>query len=109
MSSLSSASAASSLLSSGRLSVTGLATGLDVNKIIEGLLTIEQRRLDKLDADRKRVEGQQTAFKGIEARFLSLQGQLFQLARPQNGVFDTRSVSSSDENLVTAAATASAQ
>jgi len=109
LSSLSAASSASSLLGTGRLSVTGLASGLDVDSIISGLLAIEQKRVEKLQADSAKVQQQQGAFKGIEARLLSLQGQLFQLGRTQNGVFDVKAVTSSDEKLIGAAASSSAQ
>lgn len=109
MSSLSSVSSANSRLgNTGTLTIGGLATGLNVDQIITGLMSIDQRRIDNLNANKTKVQGQQTAFKGIQARLLALQGNLGQLARAQNGVFDLRSVSSSDDSLVSAAASASA-
>lgn len=110
MSVLSTSSALSSLLSvgAGRVSVNGLATGMDTDSIVKGLLAIEQSRIDGLKANQARVQQQQAAFKGIEARLLAFQGQLTQLGRTQNGVFDLRTASSSDESLLGAAASSSA-
>jgi flagellar hook-associated protein 2 len=108
VSALSPASSAASLLGAGRLNVSGLATGLDTEKILESLLVIEQRRVEQLQTKQTKFQSQLAAFKGLEAKLLALQNQLNQLARPQLGVFELRNVASSDEGLVTAAASGSA-
>lgn len=109
MSSLSSIS--NSLLASlnaPRVTITGLASGLDTDKIIEGLLTIQQQRIDTLKANQDKIVSQQTAFKGIEARLLTLQGQISQLSKAQNGVLDARKAVSSLPDLLTATVSSSA-
>lgn len=98
----------SSLSSAGRLMVGGLATGLDTERLIQGLLSIQQRQVDLLQRKQNKLVQEQTAFKGIEARLLSLQGQLSQLGRSQNNAFDARQVTSSNKDLLTAAASGSA-
>jgi flagellar capping protein FliD len=103
MSSLSSLSGLSS-----RLSVSGLATGLDTEKIIEALLTIQTKQLQSLEAKQAAVVQKQTAFKGVESKLLGLQTALGSLAKSQNGIFDVRKVTSSAESLVTASATSTA-
>lgn len=109
MSALSATSAASTAaLASGALSVGGLISGFDTEKIIEGLLTIEQQRLRIIDQRRSRVVSEQTAFKAIEARLLALQTQMTQLSRTQNGLFDARNATSSNDDAVSAAASSSA-
>lgn len=103
---MSSLSSVSNLRNS--LAVSGLATGLDTEKIIEGLLALQQRQIQSLQAKQAAVTEKRTAFKALESRLLGLQTSLGQLARPQNSVFDGRSVTSSDESLVTAAASSAA-
>ena len=93
---------------SSRLSVNGLITGLDTDKLLEGLLAVKQAQISRLEAKQKDVLGEQTAFKGIEARLLTLQSQLTSLSRSQNGVFDARKAVSGNEDLLAAAATSSA-
>ena len=107
---------ASSLLSSstvnsgtpGQPTISGLASGLDTDKIITGLLAIQQQRIDNLTANQTHVQQQEAAFKEVESRLLALQSQIAQLSKPQNSVFDVRTVNSSNQNLVTAAASSSA-
>lgn len=101
-------STVSSLLSANRLSINGLASGLDTTKIIDGLLAVQRQRIEQLQAKQTRFTQRQTAYKGIEARLLALQGNLTALARTQNGAFDGRTVASSNKDLVTAAASSSA-
>jgi flagellar hook-associated protein 2 len=105
MSTLSSATLSTS---STNISVGGLISGLNTDSIINGLLAIEQAKISKIDSDKAKVQRVQTAFKGIQARMLALQGSLSNLSRSQNGAFDARSAVSSDETIVTAAASASA-
>jgi flagellar hook-associated protein 2 len=95
-------------LTSSTPTVTGLASGLDTDKIIQGLLAVQQQGVQNLQDKQTKVTQQQTAFQGIEAKLLALQNQITQLRRPQNNIFDLRNVTSSNENLVTAAATSSA-
>jgi flagellar hook-associated protein 2 len=110
MSSISPA-ATSALTGSGvtpKLAVNGLISGIDTDKVIDGLLAIDQARLTLLQAKQDQTQKIQAAFKGIEARLLSLQTQVGQLGRSAGGVFDARTVASGDEGVVTAAASGSA-
>jgi flagellar hook-associated protein 2 len=112
VSSISGLSTASSLLSGlqnpAPLTVGGLATGLDTNKIIDALLAIEQQKIGLLQANQDRITQEQTAYKDIEAKLLALQATITDLGRSQNGVFDSRTVTSSNQDLLTAAASSSA-
>lgn len=90
------------------LTVGGLVSGMDTDKIITGLLAIDQAKITRISARASQIRTTQAAFQQIEARLLTLQGDVTQLARSVNGVFDGRSATSSDESLVTAAATPSA-
>jgi flagellar hook-associated protein 2 len=88
--------------------IDGLITGLDTTKIIEGLTTVFRRRIELYQGQKERVAEQQTAFKSVEARLLTVQAAISRLARSQSNVFDTKSVKSSDEDLAVAAASNSA-
>jgi flagellar capping protein FliD len=88
--------------------IDGLVTGLDTTKIIEGLTTVFRRRIELFQSQKERIVDQQTAFKSVEARLLTLQAAVSRLARTQNSVFDTKSVKSSNEDLVIGAASSSA-
>lgn len=105
---MSSLSSASLNTTSTNISVGGLISGLNTDSIVSGLLALEQSKLTKIDSAKAKVQSIQTAFKGIQARMLALQTSLSNLSRSQNGAFDARSAVSSDETIVTAAASASA-
>ena len=55
-----------------------------------------------------RFQTQQTAFKQVEALLLTLQGDVGQLNSPTNGVFQAQTATSSNTNVLTAAAVSSA-
>jgi flagellar hook-associated protein 2 len=90
------------------ITVGGLASGLDTNSIIQSLLAVEQAQIQILQNKQDTATQQETAFKKIEASLLALQGDTTSLGSSINGVFDLRAVTSSDESLVTAAATSAA-
>lgn len=87
------------------LSIDGLITGIDTATIIEGLLSIQNQQVETLETRKQAVVEEQTAFSGIEARLLSFQGQIGNLARIQNSVFSAQTALSSDEENMLAAAT----
>jgi len=85
--------------------IDGLVTGIDSAKIIEGLLAIQQRQIDSLNAKREKVLSQKGAVQGIEARLISFRSVAAKLGRTQNSVFNTRAVSVSAEGFLSATAT----
>jgi flagellar hook-associated protein 2 len=89
-------------------SIDGLVSGLDTTKIIDGLLSIQQRQVDLLNARKQDVTQEQNAFKGIEAKLLGLRGSLARLVRSQNSVFSDRQANVSHAGLVSAVADSSA-
>ncbi len=86
----------------------GLASGLNTDEIISGLLAGEQAKIARIDAQKERTLQVQTAFKTIEARLRTLQGNMTSLSRSQNSIFEARAVKMSDSDLATAAASSSA-
>lgn len=90
------------------LSAGGLISGLNTNQIIQGLLSVDQAQISLITQRQTTAQQVQTAFKGIEARLLAVQADLTNLSRSQNGTFDARTATSSNTDLVTSAASASA-
>jgi flagellar hook-associated protein 2 len=97
-----------SSLTSPAFSISGLASSIDTDALIQGMLRFHERRINLLKVNQGEVTAKQNAFKSIEARMQALRSSLSSLARTFNGAFDAKNVSSSDEELVVAAGSASA-
>lgn len=89
-------------------SIDGLVTGIDTQKVLDGLLQIQQKRIDQLTLQKQHVSAQQAAFQTIEASVVSLRSSLSRLSRSQNGVFTKQLVSVSDDSILSATAQNSA-
>ncbi|MEK6257854.1 MAG: flagellar filament capping protein FliD [Planctomycetota bacterium] len=90
------------------ITFTGLASGLDTDRLVTDLVRFSQKRIDVLKAREQVETSRQTAFQNIETRLQTLQTQAAKLGRAQGNVFDRKSVSTSDSMLVSAAAGSSA-
>jgi flagellar hook-associated protein 2 len=117
MSSLSSVGSSSSNLlsptsssggSSGTISVGGLISGLNTSQIIQGLLAVQQQQITAVQSRQSAVQAQETAYKALQAQLLGLQSGVGQLAQSTNGPFDGRTATSSNPDVLTAAASSSA-
>jgi flagellar hook-associated protein 2 len=93
-------STVSSSLSSTGLNFSGLASGIDSQKIIDGLTAINQRRVDQLTAQKDRIALKQTTFAALQAMVVDFQGQAARLGRSAAGAFDARTATSSDKDAV---------
>lgn len=82
-------------------SIDGLVSGLDTTSIIDGLISIQQSQVDRLNVRKDEILTKQTAFQGIEARILSMRSSMSQLNRTNSSVFDRTVGTSSDENILT--------
>jgi flagellar hook-associated protein 2 len=82
-------------------SIDGLVSGLDTASIIEGLVSLQQSQVDRLNVRKNDIITQQTAFQGIEARVLSLRATMSRLNRTTSSVFEESFATTSDESLVT--------
>lgn len=94
---------------SSNISFSGLASGLNTTALISNLLRFNQQRINLLNQTVQKDTTQQTAFQGITSRLQTLQNDASQLALPQGSVFDNKTVTSSNSDLVTAAAGSGAQ
>ncbi len=84
--------------------IDGIASGFDTSTIIESLLGFQEQQIDTFNSRKAEVTTQQTSFKGIEAQLLTLQSSLTRVNRNVNSVFDARTATSSNEDIVTATA-----
>lgn len=90
-------------------SIDGLISGLNTSSIIDGLVQLQQRQVARLTQQKQTIVGQQTSFKGVEARLLTLRSSLSRLNRSVASVFDARQTTVSDESLLSATAGSGAQ
>lgn len=88
--------------------IDGIVSGFDTSSIIESLLGFQQTQLDTFNSRKAEITTQQSAFKGIEAQLLTFQNTLGRLNRSAGSVFDVQESVSSDEEILTAAASSNA-
>lgn len=91
-------------ISSSGLNFTGLSTGIDTAKIVDGLTRINQQRINALKARQADAATHQAAFAALQGKLFDLQAKASGLARSAGGAFDARKADSSDPTALTAAA-----
>ena len=94
--------------SSSTLNFTGLATGIDTNKIITSLNQFTQQKIDSLNSKKSDIVSEQTTFATLQADLYDLQSKSNTLARSVGGAFDGRTATVSDTTALTATAGSSA-
>lgn len=90
------------------ISIGGLASGIDTDTIIAGLLKIQQRQLDQITVKKTAVETKQTAYQSLQTQLVALRTAGLALASPISSPFDTRTVSVSKPDALIATASAKA-
>lgn len=85
-------------------SIDGLVSGLDTTSIIEGLVSLQQSQVDRLNARKSVIQTEQAAFQSIEARIIGLRSTMNSLNRSSGAVFDQAQATSSNEDLMTVSA-----
>ena len=90
-------------------SIDGIISGFNTATIIDGLVAIQQRQIDQFSARKTGIGRKQTAFRGIEARLATLRSSMSRLNRTVGTVFDSRTATSSNTDLVDVAASSGAQ
>ena len=88
--------------------IDGLVTGFDTTSIIEGLISFQQSRIQTLNTRKAGISTQQAAFKGIEAQLVNLRSAASKLNRNSASVFEIKVAQSSDDSIMTAAASTNA-
>ena len=90
------------------VTIDGLVTGIDTQKIIDGLLKIQKQQVDRFALRKSEVQQKKAAFNGVETRLLSLQLDASKLSRSQNNPFTRQTVTVSDTTAVSGTAVESA-
>ncbi|MBO8129204.1 MAG: flagellar hook-associated protein 2 [Peptococcaceae bacterium] len=88
--------------------ITGLASGLDIEQIVEDLMRVERKPLDKLLQDKQLLEWKQEDYRSINTALRAFRDGIASAARLQSSYL-ARKATSSDETVVTAAVGANAQ
>lgn len=88
------------------ISVSGIASGLDVDSIINQLLQLERRPLIAIQRKVAEAEARKAAFNDLDGRLTSLRNALRGLEK--DDLFGKLTASSTDEGVVTVNATAAA-
>lgn len=112
-SSNSSSSSSSSSLASGSTKsvtnyskITGLSSGLDIDSIVNGLMTAERVPLDKLEQQKQILEWQQSDYRTLNTALYTFETTASDMRYQRT--FLARKAASSDESVATATAAANA-
>jgi flagellar hook-associated protein 2 len=90
------------------ININGVVSGIDTDNIVSGLLEIQQQQLDRMALRKNGFQQRQAAFKTVESRLLSLRADAGALSRNTNNPLTRLSVKSSDDEAISATASASA-
>lgn len=86
--------------------VGGLATGMDIDEIVEKMMTAERMPLDRMEQDRTTLEWKRDGFRDINKTLLELKNMMLDMKLSKT--YQSKTVTSSMESAVTATATSGA-
>jgi flagellar hook-associated protein 2 len=90
------------------ININGVVSGLDTEKIVKGLLDIQQQQLDRMALRKSEIQTRQTAFRNVESKLLSLRADVGVLSRNTNNPLTRLAVTASDTSAIAARASSSA-
>ena len=91
---------------SSNLRIGGLATGMDIEQIVSDMMKVQSLRREKLTQDRTILEWKQAAYRSTNSKLKALQDETFKMR--MKGTFLGKSVTSSNEAVISATASTSA-
>ncbi len=86
------------------ITFNGLASGLDTASIITDLVRFSQQRINTFKTKEQDAANTQSILTTLKSRLQALQDGATALSKPLQSVFDRRSITSSDESIIKAAA-----
>ncbi|MCL6586711.1 MAG: flagellar filament capping protein FliD [Anoxybacillus sp.] len=86
--------------------ISGLASGMDIDKLVSDLMKAERMPLDKLKQKKQILEWQRDDYREMNALLLTLRNEVFNMKLTSK--YRARTAASSDETKVTATATSTA-
>ena len=95
-------------LNTSGISIQGLVSGLNTDQIIQGMLAPQQAIITGLQNQQAQLQQQESAYNTIQSYLLALQASLSSLTSSSNSVFDGRTATSSNPDVVTASASSGA-
>lgn len=84
--------------------IDGLVTGIDSEKIITGLLDIQQQQLHRIELKQSDIVQKQTAFGALEATLLGVRSTAANLSRASENPFTRKTATVSDDSKLFATA-----
>lgn len=96
-----------------RFRMSGLSSGLDTDSIVQQLMRVERMKIDKIKQDRELLEWKRDGYREITGQLRSFTDEYFNLLKPETNFrssssFSSFNVTSSNESIVTATASAGA-
>src|SRR5690625_726447 len=82
--------------------IGGLATGMDIDQLVDKLMTAERMPLDRMEQDKTKLTWQRDAFRDVNKTLLELDNMMLDMKMSKT--YNKKTVSSSQENAVTATA-----
>ncbi|KXG76353.1 flagellar filament capping protein FliD [Thermotalea metallivorans] len=97
------------MITSNRLRITGLATGIDTDEMVRKLMNIEYAKVDKLKQNIQIMEWQRDNYREISNLLRGFRDEYFDVIKPtmnfrSSTAFNEFKVTSADESVVTATA-----
>lgn len=94
------------------IKLTGLATGMDTDAMVQSMLTAEQNKIDKAQQKEQIITWQQEIYREIISEVVSLNDKYFSITSKDSiissSAWNTLSIKSSDESVITATCSAGA-
>src|SRR5690625_3756992 len=82
--------------------IGGLATGMDTEQLVDKLMAAERMPLDRMEQDKTKLTWKRDGFRDINKALLELDNMMLDMKMSKT--YNTKTVSSSQENAVTATA-----
>jgi flagellar hook-associated protein 2 len=79
----------SSSMSTDTSRISGLISGMDTEKVIEGLLTAEQEKIDSLKQDKQLLEWREEAYRDVLTDINDFMGDHFDILKPESNILST--------------------
>ncbi|MEC1750691.1 flagellar hook-associated protein 2 [Bacillus mojavensis] len=88
--------------------ITGLASGMDIDDIVSKLMQTERAPLDKLTQKKQLLEWQRDSYREVNSKIKELQDYMSKNTMTYPSVYQSKTVTSSNESVLTATGSASA-
>ena len=96
-----------SYLSSSSNRLTGLASGMDIDSIVEKLMKAESAKMEKLQQQKQKYEWQRDSYRSINTKLEAFRTEAYDKYKPSSFLTKSATVSDSSKLSVTASSSAS--